>query len=92
MKPLRKKRKLKGHKSVLLALAISSAAIYPAYSDECSDMMGKVTEALATTQLSSDDTVAIEAIRTAALEKQNGGDVEGCVADLQEAARLLNLE
>ena len=92
MKKNTSKRNLRNQKVLCLALAISSAAIYPAAADECSDMMGKVTAALATTDLSSQDAASVEEMRASALQKQNTGDVQGCVTDLQEAAQLLNLE
>ena len=85
-------RNSRNQKVMWLALAISSAAIYPAAADECSDMMGKVTAALATTDVSSQDAASVEEMRASALQKQNAGDVQGCVSDLQEAAQLLNLE
>ena len=91
------KRQSKLKKSVMastaaMALMISSAGIYPAFSDDCSDDIAKVEAALGTADISAEDLAKVQTGHASAVAKQAGGDSAGCVADLTEAKSILNLE
>ena len=79
-------------KAVILALAISSAGALPASADDCSNLINRVSVAMTTANLPSEDVIKIESARASAAEKQVAGDIDGCMADLVEAKAILNLE
>ena len=79
MRKLKKYSKKSLPGAVALALAISSAATFPAAADECGELIDKVSAAMSTANLSSDDVVKIETARATALEKHTAGDLEGCM-------------
>ena len=77
--------------AVLIALSISSAANNPAKAEQCSDTIIKVSEALATTALATQDVEKINAAMESAMAKQKAGDEAGCANDLVEPKAMLEL-
>ena len=76
----------------VMAAGLAVALVTPAFAGKCADAIAKVGMALETAQVNDNEKATVDDLIKLAQQKQTAGDAKGCLMDLAEAKKLLNIK
>lgn len=79
-------------KRVLLSFALLSAAVMPAFADQCGDEVKKIEAALASKEISSDERAQLEDMKKQAAQLCAAGNTQESLDVSAEAKAMLDID